>query len=186
MEKSFITNRPCQNTARKGMIEAEDQESASLYDRFPDVTEECVTCLTPWMTGEEYWPDAYRDLFGQPLKDPLYPCQTSSDKFLRIAASARGALAHIGFLQYSGAFTTPGFPCEIASRSTMKFLESYSEYCAILIQRFWRAKRANSGWRDKLNFWLARAIDPGKARTSQETEARKRIISDILTAWRAE
>ena len=153
----------------------------SLYTDFPNYDESSLGTFTSWPTGQDVVGQFYQDLFGPASKNPLMPSIINKDPALQIIARARACLGHFAILQFSGSFASQGIASQTTYGTIFNFSNFYGSYSAILIQRFWRAKKSHSK-HDLAKFLLVKFTNPAMGKVEEETEIRKKLIRDILAA----
>ena len=161
----------------------DDGHQQSLYYSFPDYDENCLQCLTPWPSGDEYMGSFFADLYYPASKDPLTPSVMSKDRFMLTMAQIRSTYAFVTLMQQSGAFETKGRPLQTVSNAISRFSQLYPLYCATIIQRFWRAFKKNAKKEDKLKFAIGMIVRPTNGKTQEEKKDRRCFIQEMLQIY---
>lgn len=155
-------------------------EPRSLFQSFPDYDETYLQALIPLDDGKENSGMFYIDLFSKASSDKYMPSILNSDPFLKTVAELRSTLSYISFANMTGALQYEGAPQQYAIQAMLRFNEKYPYFCAVLIQRFWRAKRKGATIRDKSKFVHALIVRPSNGLTSFESQHRTQTINDVL------
>ncbi|KAH0793629.1 hypothetical protein GPJ56_002462 [Histomonas meleagridis] len=164
------------------MMEEEEEMGEvvpSLFGDFPDINENSLSCLTPLPVCDESTTYLFKDLFDKPSNDPLVPSLLSQDPFLKNVAQVRSIIAQIGLLQFGGGFNIESYSKTLV-KCIDKFFDCYPSFCAVMIQRFWRAKKYGKK-SDKIKFGMAMIVRPSNGRNEADRQIRKQLINDILS-----
>lgn len=155
----------------------------TLFHSFPNFDDSALGCLSLWPSFESQTGTFYIDLLGTASTDPLVPSIINKDKSLVLCAKLRSLLAHALILQYTGAFEGQDYELQTANNSMVKFAELYPEYCATIIQRWWRSKRSKGKEqvKAKLAFNTLMIARPSNALTPDERAIRQQTIQVMLS-----
>jgi len=159
--------------------EGDPEREGSLFENFPNVGEQCFMCMTPWPSGEESYGPFFSDIYFPMSSDPLAPSPLSPDPFLRDVSEARAAFAHMALLRLSGEGQTDWVD-QAFNTSLIRFAKVYVKVVAVMIQRFWRARRAGATSADKARFGVAMIVRPSNGATAEEREMRLMFIRDLV------
>lgn len=158
------------------------EKPISLYQSFPNFDENSLACLSLWPKLSEQALTFDHDLLAPASTDPLVPSPLNKDPAMRLAAELRSLLAHIIILKSSGSLEASGFENQAIFRLIYKYNELCQGFAAIIIQRWWRAKKATGKAKKEAKLALFRLLiaNPANASTLEEREVRKAMITSIL------